>query len=379
MAALVEVVNEAIGITEVVILEIENLNELNDPRLPEEFYYPPTIFIEALNIPSIEDDCCPDPFWYGSVARASGKPLWRGGIIEVSYDDNLTWTKRADYVDESLTGVTVHEASGDQNLGTAIPDRWDVFSQVTVEMTSGGFLRSRTRDEVLAGANTLLINGEIRAFSTAVEIDPVDAAPYGLGQTFVLTDWIRGMRGTTIVDPAIPPEPGSDALVRSLVVDLNGPLTKVLLPIGDDELVLQYRARDNSSNFEIDSDEQGIEATLTGENLKPRPVIDASTIRQTNNDWIIDWTRVSRNPCTQILSARGASDDDTPATFEVRILDAVGGNLVRTLTTVVESTSTDQMLYPASAQVVDFGSIRTEIFVEIIRTTDWADSDTVEA
>ena len=201
MVAITKVVDETVDITETVVTVLENLSAINNPGLVEAPSYPPLIFIEAMDTANLFEDCCGNPHWLAAICMTDHGAAFAGGEIQASYDNGITWAKRLRYSEESVCGLIVPGASGDQELGAPLPDRWDVFSQVTVEMVNDGVFESRSREAVYAGANKLYIGGEIRAFSTAVEIDPIDNG----GRTFVLTDWIRGMHQSPIglVTPAV--------------------------------------------------------------------------------------------------------------------------------------------------------------------------------
>lgn len=369
MVAIVRVINETIAIVETVIvptlLNISTRGERFAWR-SDKFSRPPPLELILLDIPALSEDHVLDPYAMAFIFPHQSN-IFEVGFVDVSYDDGDTWDEgRAEIKAFSTVGMVVENGLGDRELGDPRSDRWDVYSQVTVEMFSG-ILESKTRAEVLSGANLVLINNEIRAFANAVEIvsTTIDTQP-GIGRMFELTDWIRGMRGTKPVE----------TLPGFILVDLNGPHIPVRIPNGDDGVELRYRAR---SKRDPDNS-QGFKLTILGENLRPFSPGVVSLIKDaTTGDWAIKFSPVTRNPNPQIFSARGIVDLDTGAWVAEIMSDGTSEATVkRSIAVTQDVTIPGQPVFETSAysdadQVTDFGSTQATIFIRLSQTGTWLD------
>lgn len=372
MAALTVVINETVEVFERLIVEIPvDLNEINkvlafhSPSRGHRLY-----IVFPIDVPMIADSCCDYPtlnaFIHSITSDLQHDLANPGGQIDVSYDDGETWVHRGSFDRSSRVGTVIPRSSGDRNLGDPKEDTWDTYSQVTVEMYEGETLESRDRQAVLAGANMVMFDGEIRSFSTAVETTSTEKM-YSSSKVYILTDWIRLQFNTTRETSLSPDD-------YSLVFDLTGPSTLINLPYGDADSDVRYRARDNS--FSITDTDRGlfVDVNLSGENLRPRAVSPLFIVDRDSGDNItISWSPVTREPCPQIFAERGVRDQDA-TTYDIDILSGLNGSVLRTL----ESTANDTVGYPEPAQVIDFGSAQSLIFFTVTRTSTWSDSRAVE-
>jgi len=376
MVALVRVVNESIAVVETVIAKL-----LNPSKTDFRDVVPAVLLnvadharfmrIVVLDIPSLEEVQTDSAHLFAFVFRSSRAMRWAAGYIGVSYDGGDSWDPtRAQYTEEATIGLLVNDPAV-VNLGNPRPALWDTYSQVIVEMMSGT-LQSASRASVLAGANLLWINGELRAFSTATEIANVRATT--AERTFILTDWIRGMYGTTPVDPLVGGE---------WVVDMTSPHVAVALPSGDDGLSLEYIARSDPALVP-----DGLPLALkdpyvvVGENLRPRGVAGVTFVQDaTTNDWAIQFSRVTRNPNPQIFAERGVVDVDGTESFDIEIMSdgTPSATVKRSVVPVPTAPSAGEPEYELGAytdaeQTTDFGGTQTKIYVRISSTSGtWLD------
>jgi hypothetical protein len=381
MAALFAVVNESIAIVESISTKLENLSVIEVAHgfhENEQRRTPPILTLIVLDIPSLHEDYEKDPYFFGFVFNRDQSASYDGGFIDVSYDGGLSWDLgRVEFEGkrgQATIGFVVDDpATGDRELGNPKPDRWDVYSQVTVEMASGE-LKSATKEEVYAGANLVRIDGEIRAFLTATEVTPLGIVAQG--KTYRLTTWIRGLRGTTPIDPTPKEFPGSGGRIKAqpLVIDLTSPFVPVRIQTGDDATPLHYRARAREYDLEAGVELLGErDLTVLGENLRLLPPINVVAVQEANLDWTITFDPVSRTSRPQLFSARGVQDPD-PETFDIQILESSGSEtVVRTIPVTAQAAT-----YTVAQQTADFGDTENAIFVTVLRTGSWIDSETTE-
>lgn len=239
-----------------------------------------------------------------------------------------------------LTGVASSRAASYgravSTLGDADPDLWDRINTLTISMQSGS-LSSDTEDNVLNGANALLIGGEVVLF--------LNATLNGDG-THTIDTLLRGQLGSEwAIDTHVANE---DVLVLSTTT-----LVRVSLDISDLGNNYFYNALTlGSSDFGAPK-----EQTLQLVSQKPRaPAHVTGSISA--NDWILTATRRTRiGGEWQNLSDFVPLGEDSES-YEWDIYD--GATFKRTLTSTVPSVT-----YTEADQVIDFGSAQTTLKFDV--------------
>ena len=145
----------------------------------------PTV-LHVLDLPPLPGALPATPrLWLAAAGASAG---WQRADVLVSSDagDTYSW----------VTGVGPAVVMGqtDSNLLQSAPDRWNHSDTVDVVLLNPAmWLESRSELAVLAGANLALVGDELVQFTTAVAVSP---------NGFRLGGWLRGRRGSAVVDHA---------------------------------------------------------------------------------------------------------------------------------------------------------------------------------
>lgn len=225
--------------------------------------------------------------------------------------------------------------------------RWDRVSSVRLDLFRGT-LSSATELAVLNGANPLMIENqdgewEVLQFATVV--------PNG-SRSFILTDLLRGQRGT---EHAMrnPVPAGARVLVPNAAVgQATIPATLIGLP-------LNWRVGAADRNV---ADPGASQSTLTlgGRGRRPlSPVRLAGQRDGLTGDWLLSWIRQTRIGGDNWDAAEVPLGEEAEA-YRLDILAAPGGTVVRAF----ETTAPGQ-LYSAAEQAADFGAAQPAISVRV--------------
>lgn len=273
---------------------------------------------------------------------AAGEPVWPGAQLYEKTGTSVI-TQLATETADVAAGVTL-TALPDATRTTRFEDD-DVSLTISVLFGEDQF-ESTTVENILAGANALAVikaNGEteVLQFKTAIFINPVTVEISGL---------LRGRRGT---------EPYTTGhLVGEQVVLLSTLTTTIVSNAATDVGTPQtYIAPTIGQLFESALE---IAFTPRGEDLKPySPVHLALTNPGTPDGVDISWVRRTRigGELTDLIDVPLS---ETSESYEVDILDAPGGAVLRTLTSATQSVN-----YPAAQITTDFGSLPATLDVVV--------------
>lgn len=225
------------------------------------------------------------------------------------------------------------------NVPMALPSGpttiFDNGNVLTVELYDvSDILENSTRDDVLNGANACAVGAddrwEIVQFTTATHLS---------GSLYKLSGLLRGRRGT---EWAVGTSQAGDSFVMLSTV-VRVPLDTTLL--NKDEL---YKTVGSGSTL----DAAGTE-TFQGNGVALRPFSPAyldATKDAVSNDIAITWLRRSRIGQT-LQSGKDVALNEAVEDYEVDILDAPSGNVLRTI-----SVSTQSAVYKGADQLADSGT-----------------------
>jgi len=258
---------------------------------------------------------------------------WRSAQVLVSYDGGATYSILAQSTQSCTFGVLTSALASAPTTNT-----WDISSRINVRIENGT-LSSDTDLNVLAGANTAYIDGEILRFATASLV---------ASSTYRLSRLLRGIRGTD-----------ASAVTHSKGTDF------VML----DSSIFRVAMADSYRNVELSHkvDAPGLTHVAitsfagTSQALVPFSPVNIKGARNTARDLTISWHRRDRvyGEWTDYVDI-GMSE--AALLYDVEIVDA-SASVVRTYGSVI----TNSQVYNASAQTVDFGTVQGSVTVRVFQ------------
>jgi hypothetical protein len=282
-----------------------------------------------LDIPILQD-ADDNAGFYLAVDRQENSS-WRGATVYRSAN-----TTDYGFLASSPVAATTGKATSVLLAGRTT--LWDYQNTVTVELSRTGTLLSAPALDVLNGANAALLGDEIIQWQTAELIAP---------KTYRLSKLLRGRRGT---EAAL----GTHALNERFVVLSSGTVQRI--PDGLDLIgaVRSYKAV--SAGRDITS-ATAANFSNTAKGLKPLSPVHLKGSRNGAGDLAITWKRRTR-------IGGGWRDNaevplgETSEAYEVEILN--GASVLRTFTG-----TTPTVIYTATQQTSDFGSVQAAIAVRV--------------
>ena len=291
---------------------------------------------------------------------------WTGGTVYVADALDGVYTAVESVENEATRGYTIESSS---LSATAQPQWWDNASWIDVRMVNKTPV-SKTADEVLRGANMILVGGEVMAFR--------DAVLQNDGVTYRLSGFLRGLRNTNeaITSHAVNSSGDSERVVWLTPSELNfQPLDqadfgttlwyKVVPPTVDEALVdgvavpligrntwpfspIYIRSRRRSA-----AEAAAIIAEYGSGTLSPEPAV---------NDLVIEFTRRSRIH-SRLFGTVDAPQDE-PATagpfYFASVFNATTDAFLRHLSNDHEDlTSTGRISSPGLERIVYYASQQT--------------------
>jgi len=273
---------------------------------------------------------------------AAGEPVWPGAQLYKKTGSSVI-TQLATETADVAAGITL-TALPDATRTTRFEDD-DVTFTISVLFGEDQF-ESTTVENILAGANALAViksNGEVEVlqFKTATFINDV---------TVQLSGLLRGRRGT---------EPYTTGHATGEQVVLLSTLTaSVISNAATDVGTPQtYIAPTIGQLFESALE---IAFTPRGEDLKPYSPVHVRLTNPGTPDGVdISWVRRTRigGELTDLVDVPLS---ETSENYEVEILDAPGGTVLRTLTSATQSVN-----YSAANITTDFGSLPATLDVVV--------------
>ena len=235
--------------------------------------------------------------------------------------------------------------------GTVVPDpttttRFDEQSFDIITTFGTDRFSTTTIANVLAGANTLAV---IKANGETEVIQFRRAELQSDGVTITVSDLLRGRRGTELYATGH----GAQETVVLLETNTAEPVT---VPLGQVNSVQNFVGPTIGQLVESAVEKQ---FTPTAEDLKPYAPVQLQAIDDGMSGIDLSWVRRTR------IGGELSDGSDVPLSeaseqYEVDILDAPGGNVLRTLTTTTQSVN-----YPAADVTTDFGSVPATLDVVV--------------
>lgn len=290
--------------------------------------------LQMLDIPILRDiDDTPGCY----LAAAGYLGGWQGAVIQQSRDAGESWAA----VDSKLTAAPM----GFATTALAAPAEmrlWDRVGSVNVRLL-GGTLASSTDEGVIGGANLALLGAagrwELLHFRDAV----LEA-----NGTWTLRSFLRGCFGT---EYAAPLHAANDVFI--LVTSTS--LLRMLQAQGDIGLALMYRAVSIGAPAYTPAT---VNFSNTGVSQRPYPVNGLAGIKQSNGDWLIQWSPRVRKRQSWMQIASIAAD----AAISGYQLDIMSGSTVKRSIYVTGATS---FTYPLASQSADFGAGQSTVKVRV--------------
>lgn len=313
-------------------------------NLPHSLSEPPVKAIERIldadvvliDGPLLDDE---DDDWRGYVAGrmqplGHGIALWRSPGSDGFVLDRVLGA-------QAIIGETT------ANFHSGPVWRWDRVNSLYLKLFRGE-LSSASELSVLGGANALLVENqdggwELLQFATAT--------PNGT-RNYVLTDLLRGQRGSeqAMRDPV--PAGARVVLVNAAVVQTGLPTALVGVP-------QNWRAGPASRPVAHPSYQAFTVAIDARARAPLSPVHLAGRRDHDSGDWTISWvrrTRIGGDPWQVAEVPLGEASES----YQMEILAGAGGNVVRSFTTAGPS-----QVYTAAQQSTDFGDIQWSFWVRV--------------
>lgn len=289
-------------------------------------------------------------FGIGFYYAVGGPKGWQGAtVLRSTADDFFIYDTVTSDRNSILGFATTVLADGPTTI-------FDNGNSVTINLLdSSALLQSVTENAVLStDLNAALLGKELIQFQTVVN--------NGDG-TFTISKLVRGGRGTE-------QHTGTHVSGERFVLldaDKMNRFSEDSADVGVEHL---YKEITFNQLFD---DVTPTAFTNTGISEKPYSPVHIRGVRVINNDLTIDWIRRARTT-GEWLDAIEVPLDETTEDYEVDILDAPGGTVVRTITTTasgngsVVTPSTQSAFYDEADQVADPGIIPgTPVDVEIFQ------------
>lgn len=269
-----------------------------------------------------------------------GTGTWPGAALFRS-SDSASWTFIARNAAEVAHGVT-QNALGDPPSVFAT----DEGNSLRVAMTTGGDrLESVSQAALLDGANAALL---IRADGAPEILQFREVTPLG-GGSYELRGFLRGRRGTDVFATG-------HAIGETFLLLEPGTIASTLLPLGDLGLQRYWRAVGLGESLERTPIQSLVHR---GRDLMPYAPVHPRAVK-IGSDIQLSWIRRTRLGGDLRDGTGTVPLSETVEAYEVDILAAPGGAVLRTL-----ATSTPSVTYPAAAITTDFGSLPATLSVRI--------------
>lgn len=290
----------------------------------------PPIMVLPLDLPPLWDEHVNEPGFYLAVAQMTSGANWKP--VQVWWRDEYRDYELLTVVGQPATIGFIPEAEA---FATGVDDStYELVSSVDVHVPGPNALASVTQAQADAGQNWAAIGSadgwEIIKFQdvTATAEDDV----------FTISKIHRGQRGT---DELI-----SDGAKGLLVMLDRATIHFVRLNRGHIGKEFRFKAAMDGADI---ANAPEIRATLDGNSLKPFRPRNLGGTRNASNDLTISWVPQSRYRLKPLAS--GLDDDLANISgFTIEILDAPGGNILRT----IEAAAGDRSAtYTAAQQTTD--------------------------
>lgn len=249
---------------------------------------------------------------------------WNGAVVFRSSDDGATW----DVADTLLNETLIARCA--TTLGDGSTTTWDRLSTLTIEPIDDQAPASSTDDDVLNGANTAVVGApgrwEVLRF--------VNATDNGDG-TYTLDRFVRGRSGTEHYT--------ANHVAGDLFILLNAnSASRIGIPSTDIGRTLLFRGVSIGSLMH-ESEIETLE--FAGVGALPLSPVEIEGSRDGANNLTVTWKRRSRLMPRPLWVPQVGEDSES---YELDVLDAPGGNVLRTIVASGETAS-----YTAAQQTAD--------------------------
>jgi len=261
-----------------------------------------------------------NPGAYFSTAGADTREPWRQAQLFRSEDDSAFT-----FIETVPLEATMGEST--TILGTGPVGYFDEVGTVDVVLFAGA-LESANVAQVRSGANFALLGNEMIQYRSAVLIAAL---------TYRLTGLLRGRMDTA-------DEIGGHVAVERFIALNRGGFRFIELEesaIGTTRFYRSVAVGENVAN------EQSHTLAFAGNSIRPFSPAHADGARDGSNNLTITWLRVTRSPI-RLLSGTLVPLLEAVEEYEVDILDAPGGTVLRTIEITAETAS-----YTAAEQTTD--------------------------
>jgi hypothetical protein len=274
---------------------------------------------------------------YLRYAVCGVEKAWDGAVIFQSSDAGDNYNQLISVPGASVIGTATNI------LGAGVTDIFDYANNLTVNLYGSGTLESLSQLAVLNGANMAKIGDEIIQFQTATLVAEGKYSLSGL---------LRGRLGT---EAAIGGHTSGEPFI---LIDNN-----IVKEIGPNSLIgiaKLYKAVSVGENI-TDSSAQSFAYKAVA--LRPFSPVSIAGARDGSGNLTITWIRRTRT------NGQWQDNVDVPIgeAFEAYEVDIMNGNsVVRTISNLTSPTAN----YSAANQIIDFGSIKSIININVYQLSD---------
>lgn len=272
---------------------------------------------------------------FGLYAGGTGNASWRQANIFISRNDGDSYEFNRTLITKTIVGTC------NSTIGEASEFTRDLVNSVSVTVQSGQ-LESVSEMDFLNGRNCALVGGEILYFKNAT---------LTAGNTYTLTEFLRGRRGT---EWAIPDHSSDETFVL-----LSGYIERILGETLDLNTQRLFKAPTTGQTLE---DISATAFTTTGKSLKPYAPCHVKGVRVAD-DLIITWIRRTRKG-GELVDFKDVDLSELSEYYEIDILS--GTDVLRTL-----PGGTPTITYTAAQQIEDFGAVQSSVNVNIYQVSGY--------
>lgn len=308
--------------------------------------HPANQALRILDIPPLAEELVNIPGFYFSVVNTNAGDQFEGSELYRSSNDSdfLFWLS---CLIEGNSGRTLAQ------LAAGFTAHLDYKSSLTLQMDGETELETCTVDEMLAGANTLVVGKEILRFSVATP-DPSIAGKY------VCTVLQRGLFGTmdeAALHPALP------ATEEVTLLNDDG-LQFGQLSLSDMGLTAYYKPVALGGDI---SEVESQTFTFFGATCRPMPVVCVRGFRHAGgaNYWTVTFNRQSRTPMRLFAGFDPPLNGDLDQ-YEIEVRNS--GDTATLNTYTVSGTT---WVYTDAQQIADYGSVRTTFKIRIFQKSSF--------
>lgn len=277
-----------------------------------------SVTLELLDLPLLRDEDDSPGFYLAATGTDS---TWRGGAVYRASAGSTDYTSFAATPTGAVLGVaTTLLADGTTTV-------FDMTNTVSVTVPAGMALESRTKVEVLGGANVAMIGDELIGFTTATQVTPT---------LWTLSGLLRGARGT---DWATASHAIGD---RFVLLRTNGSVQSIGVSAAEYGVSKNYRGV-SIGGFVDDAADVAFAPTF--ERLKPLSPVHVAGSRDGSNNLTVTWVRRARVDGDWRDGVETPLDEPTES-YEVDVVS--GLTVLRTL-----SATSPTATYSAANQVTD--------------------------